>query len=381
MNTSVVELILGQSSYCAELVERDNSKPFLALSGARKGSRHKGGGIPVFDLRGLDNLLNLIATIKLLKISKKPIESKVAFSSEKSRYLSGETKLIDDQWYYRVKAYKNFFIDSDGAYVNLKSQELRPAGFKFFIQEFDFPITKKGKEIAENLVSNIYSEVSNALNKKFKFKDSNCLPNIRDMSVVSSGEVPWITASGEDNAVLSTEPLLNTVCQTLMDDPYTDQSLAAKLNITTNLATSFTNPAVRYAPEFLAMGVAVDRIRGVHGNLQYQATKIPQKALLQSPMLTEILSENAGGDWPTWKKVTFSNDQFPQGRPASLSYAKFEVEAFCGGRDWGVPVDMNKSRATALRLFDLMRYFEKQKEGMDEVRELIKRFTSAVLNN
>ena len=78
----------------------------------------------------------------------------------------------------------------------------------------------------------------------------------------------------------------------------------------------------------------------------------------------------------SWQKVTFSNDQFPQCRAGSLSYAKFEVEAFCGGRAWGVPVNVNKARATALRLFDLRRYFEKQTDGLNEVRILCRRFTS-----
>jgi hypothetical protein len=380
-NTSIVELKLGQSPYCAEIVNRENSKPFLAISGARKGSNHKGGGIAVFDLRSLDNILNLIGAIKFLEIPKEPTEQKVAFYSEKSRFLSGETKIFDDQWYYRVKVYKNFFIDADGGYVSLKGQGLKPAGFKFFIQEFDFPITKKGKQTADKFISNIYSKVDSEMNNKFNSKDQDFLQKTREMRLLSCGELPWFVGNEKANANPLQEPLLDTVCQFLMDDPYTEQSLAEKLNIKTNLAGSFANPAARYSPEFLAKGIVVERLRGLHGNLEYQATKIPQKALLQSPMLTDLFDEKACGDWASWKKVTFSNDQFPQGRPASLSYAKFEVEAFCGGRAWGVPVDINKARATAIRLFDLLRYFEKQKVGMDEVRALIRNFNFAVLDN
>ena len=111
------------------------------------------------------------------------------------------------------------------------------------------------------------------------------------------GDLPWITSDRQTKAIHLIEPLFDTVCQCLMDDPHTEQSLAAKIHINPSLSASFTNPAVRYAPEFLAREIVVDRLRGIHGNLQYQATKIPHKALQQSPVLTDLLDEKAGGDW------------------------------------------------------------------------------------
>jgi hypothetical protein len=243
----------------------------------------------------------------------------------------------------------------------------------------DFPITTEGTQFASEFIAQTYATIKDSLRCFFANGEEDSLEVTRKMTALVNGDLPWITGDRKAKAIHLTESLLETVCEYLMDDPFTEQSLAAKLNISSNLAASFTNPAARYAPEFLATEVVVDRLRGLHGDLEYQVTKIPHKALRQSPMLTDLLDERIEGDWPTWKKVTFSNDQFPQCRPGSLSYAKFEVDAFCGGQVWGVPLDVNKARATALRLFDLKRYFEKQKDGLDEVRELSKRFRSVVL--
>jgi hypothetical protein len=379
---SLVDVHLDGSPYSADLIQGNKPNPFLAISGAKKGSKRKGGGIIVADLRSLDSFLNLIGVIGFLELPADPKEERVAFSSEKTRFLSGETKLFDNKWFFRVKVYQNFFRDAEtGSYVSMRQHELRPAGFRFFIQEMDFPINEQGKLFAQTFIARIYESIKESLHRLFLNGEEDLVELTRQWKILVGGELPWITGEGQTKATYLPEPLLDTVCQCLMDDPYTDQSLAAKFHINPSLAATFTNPSVRYAPEFLARGIAVDRLRGLHSNIQYQATKIPQKALQQSPMLTDLLDEKAGEDWPSWKKVTFSNDQYPQGRPASLSYAKFEVEAFCGGRAWGVPVDINKARATALRLFDLKRYFEKQKEGLDDVRELSKRFTSAVLKD
>jgi len=378
--TPILELHLGQSPYSADLIQNNASPPFLSISGAKKGSSYKGGGIVIPDLRSLDRILGLIGVIDLLKPPPQPKEERVAFCSDNARFLSAETKLFNEQWFYRVKVYRNFFIDGEtGAFVPLKEHGLRPDGFRFFIKEMDFPINNEGRQFATKFITEIYKIIKEVLNRRYSTDERDLLEATQQLSVLVDGTLPWITGEGQAKAIHLSEPLLDTVCQCLMDDPYTENSLAAKIHINPRLSTSFTNPAVRYAPEFLARGIVVDRLRGLHGNLQYQATKIPHKALQQSPALTDLLDEKAKGEWPSWKKVTFSNDQFPQDRPGSFSYAKFEVEAFCGGHAWGVPLDVNKARATALRLFDLKRYFEKQRDGLDAVRALCDRFTSAVL--
>lgn len=380
--TPLLELRLGQSPYSADLIQGNSSSPFLSISGAKKGGSHKGGGIAIPDFRSLDRILGLIGAVSSLKLPAHPKEERVAFCSEKARFISGETKLFGDQWFYRVKVYRNFFKDGEtGKIIPLKEHGLRPDGFRFFIKEMDFPLSDEGIQFAATFVDKIHTVIKESLHRSFNNSEEDVVKLTREFKVLTSGDLPWVTVDGHAKVIHLSEPLLDTVCQCLLDDPYTEESLGATIHISPRLSASFTNPAVRYAPEFLAREIVVDRLRGLHGNLQYQATKIPHKALQQSPMLTDLLDENAKGEWPSWKKVTFSNDQFPQDRPGSFSYAKFEVEAFCGARAWGVSVDINQARATALRLFDLKRYFEKQKDGLDEVRALCERFTAAVLTN
>jgi len=377
----ILELCLGQSPYSADLI-RGGASPFLSISGAKKGGSHKGGGISIPDLRSLDRILGLIGAVNSLEVPADPKEERVAFCSEKSRFLSGETKLFGDQWFYRVKVYRNFFKNgATGKYVPLKEHALRPSGHHRYIQEMDFPISPEGKKFATTFIDKIYRVIKEFLHRSFNNCEGDVLKLTRELKVLTDGDLPWVTVDGQAKAIHLSESLLDTVCQCLMDDPYTDESLAARIHINSRLSASFTNPAVRYAPEFLAREILVDRLRGLHGNLQYQATKIPHKTLQLSPMLTDLLDENAKGEWPSWKKVTFSNDQYPQDRPGSFSYAKFEVEAFCGARSWGMPLDVNQARVTSLRLFDLKCYFEKQKDRLDEVRTLCERFTAAILTN
>jgi hypothetical protein len=376
--SSLLALKLDNSPYTADVVEGRSGR-FLSITGAKKGSHHKGGGIAIPDLRSLDNLLDLIRVIEHLKVPRNPNEERVAFCSEKNRFLSGETKLCNEQWFYRIKVYRNFFIDNEGGFVAMRGHGLRPDGFRFFIKEMDFPINNVGKQFAAKFTAEISKAVEKIFTLRYPSAESDLLEEARQTKMLVSGNQPWIFDEPEAKAIRSREPLIDMVCQCLMDDPYTEESLAAKLHINSRLSASFTNPSARYAPEFLAREIVIDRLRGKHGNLQYQATKIPRKALELSPMLTDLLDDKAKGDWSSWKKVTFSNDQYPQDRSGCLSYANFEVEAFCGGRAWGVPLDISKARATALRLFDLKRYFEKQEKEMDEVRTLCKRFTKAVL--
>ncbi len=119
--TPLLELLLDESPYSIDLIQGNGSKPFVSISGAKKGSRHKGGGIIIPDLRSLDCILGLIRVIGALAIPAQPAEEQVTFYTERTRFFSGETKLFNDQWFYRIKAYRNFFKDVEtGTYIPLK---------------------------------------------------------------------------------------------------------------------------------------------------------------------------------------------------------------------------------------------------------------------
>ena len=162
--TPLLELLLGESPYSVDLIQGNGSKPFVSISGAKKGSRHKGGGIIIADLRSLDCILGLIGVIGSLAIPTQPAEEQVAFYTERTRFLSGETKLFNDQWFYRIKVYRNFFKDVEtGTYVPLKGHGLRPEGRRLFIQEMDFPINEAGREFVAKFIAQVYGAIKEAI--------------------------------------------------------------------------------------------------------------------------------------------------------------------------------------------------------------------------
>ena len=287
--------------------------------------------------------------------------------------MAGETRKFNGKWFYRIKAYKNFFVDKEtGEPKVYKDHDLKPEGRGFFIQEFDLPITPKGKAFTSQLVDELEHAIIDNMIKVFGKNAQDILVGSRKQLMLSNGDLPWVTSQRDSLLQNLAEPLIDTVCSLLQDEEYSCIKLTERLRISRNNAFYFLNMFSRYFPLYLEKGILIDRSRNPNGGLCYQATIIPPKALKESPSLQKLLVVNDDLQWPVWKRVTFSNDAYPQSKLASFHYAEFEVSSICGAKEWGIPFNVNQLRAIALRLFDLERHYENDKEKMEEIHLLKK---------
>ncbi|MFX0097439.1 MAG: hypothetical protein ACFE7E_06740 [Candidatus Hodarchaeota archaeon] len=321
----------------------------------------------------------MIEKISYLNPTSNSPETIVSFLCDRTRLITGETKDINDQWFYRVKAYQSGFIDRDtGEWIPFKGHELRPSGRGKYVREFDIPISAEGNSLVREFKAQLYESMERIMRHIFRNNDIEFISSIRNFMILSEGDLPWITTPSNSEILLVNKSIFDSICEFILEEEVSDEIIASRLNISKDLARSLINVFSRYNPIFLNEGLVIDRFRSLYGNIHFQATQVPLFALRESPCLDKLLHEDADGQWPAWKRVTFSGDNYPQSKRASLEFARYEVISFCGGKRLNLPVDKNLARATALRLFDLMRYYEGQPEEAQEVRELALYFVEAV---
>ncbi|MGV8118917.1 MAG: hypothetical protein AB2L14_04035 [Candidatus Xenobiia bacterium LiM19] len=376
--TTLMSLYYYDCPYILEIVDTGKG-PFLSFQGSKKGCKFTGGGISIPSVIVFDELIKLISLIQKLEPDSKSEECRVGFFLDRSRLLAGETRKFKDKWFYRIKAYKNYFVDKEtGEPKVYKDHDLKPEGRGYFIQEFDIPISSKGKEFASQLVRELQQAIINNMSCLFGKNGPDILNASRQQLMLSNGDLPWVTSQRENPLHTLNQPLIETVCSLLQDEEFSCLKLAERLRLSRNIAFYYLNMFSRYFPLFLEKGILLDRSRNPDGGLCYQATIIPPKTLIESPDLKELLLESRDEQWPVWKRVTFSNDAYPQSKLASYHYAEYEVSSICGARVWGIPNEINQLRTVALRLFDLERYYQNDEEKMKEIKKLKDCFKNSI---
>jgi hypothetical protein len=306
-------------------------------------------------------------------------ERTISFISDRTRLITGETKDIAGKWFYRIKVYGSGFIDKKtGEWIPFRGHELRPSGRWKYIQELDIPVTKEGIDLVKKLKTQLYGNLEWLLKNIHKNNEIEFVDSIRNYIILSDGDLPWITTPIDTEIISLNESIFDAICEYIEEEEVTDEIVASRLNISKNLAKRFINVFSRYDPIYLNKGLVVDRFRGPHGNIHFRASQIPLAALRESPCLDKLLHGGASGKWPAWKRVTFSGDDYPQSKRASLEFARYEVRAFCGGKRWDVPFEESIARSVALRLFDLLRYYENQQAQLKIVEALAQDFIWAV---
>ncbi len=364
-------------SYLAEIIEPEGKNAFLSISGSKKGSRYCGGGLAISDLWELNLLFLLIGKISALIISSDARERKVAYFNSRSRFFAGETKCFNGKWFYRLKVYSTYFKDKETGEISyFKGHQIRPAGRGFFIQEFDFPISYKGINAANEFARSLKESVETFLLELVGELDGNVLDLIQKGQVLIGGELPWFNSNGGGEVVTLPKPLFVTLCDHLRRQPLTPDAFASRLGLTLAAGSGQLNPTSRYDPRFLERGLLIDRVRRGFNSLHYLITEVPREAFVESPDLSHLFHSSPPSEWHSWIKTTFSNDEYSNGRRLSLHIAEFELEAFEGGVRWGIAPELEQLRTLAIRLFDLKRHFHGDDEMTLVVAELINRFIS-----
>ena len=372
----LVDVRIEPSRYTGQILDI-GQHTFFSVTGGKKGSRHQGGGIATPDLLTLNLLSSLIGKISDLTTPADARECRVADFISRSRLFAGETKCFHEQWFYRIKIYTTYFKDKKTGKISFfKDHQLRPAGRGYFIQEFDFPISSEGINVAKEFVASLKEAVETCLVGLVGELNGDVLDLIQKEQVLIGGELPWFNSNGSGEAVTLSKPLFVTLCDHLRKQPLTPDALATRLGLTLAAGGGQLNPAARYDPRFLERGLLLDRVHRGFNSLHYLITEVPREALEESPDLTHLFHGSPPGEWPSWIKATFSNDEYSTGRRLSLHVAEFEVEAFEGGLRWGIASELRQLRTLAIRLFDLKRHFQSDDTMTETVAELIKRFIS-----
>lgn len=373
---SVLELCFDQLRYTAIVVHHGGGD-FLSIAGSKKGSRYQGGGIRVSDLNKLGEMTRLIGRISDLKQSKDAKEARVDFFDDRGWLVTGETRCFEGRWFYRIKAYTNFFADKEAGELHyFKNHELRPSGRGFYIKEFDFSISTSGIDLAMAFSKKLEKSVEDYLCGRIGQTEDDSHRLIRNGQMLVGGAPLWVNSDLTLERVTLHKPLFNILCEKLRVEPLTPNRLAIRLGLTSESGDRQLNPSSRYDPRFLEQGYVVDRVRRGFDSVNYLITQIPKESLDESPSLAYLFKGHPPGKWPDWISATFSNDDYSNGRNSSLHFAEFEIGAFEGGFEWGIIPALRQLRVTAVRLFDLKRHFESDKYITMSVAALIQRFVS-----
>lgn len=372
------ELNFEGRKYLLNTVTLEGHKPFWAIEGSKKGTRHTGGGIAIYNMHVMEGLCHLLRNCDALD-SPLPnsTESKVDYFSLNSRDYCGETRCFDGDWYYRIKAYNSNFSNKEGDIKFYKGHKLNPSGFRFYIQEFDFPLIKNGDDEATQFANTIKSTIESHLENIVSGYTDKPLPLLRNNQLLVDNELPWINTCKTGTSMSLGKPIHDIICDQLRKEPLSIDQLSAQVNITPQTAKDILPlMTARYDKLFLDRNILLDRLSRDYDSTHYLATEIPIDVIQTSPTLVKLFENTTGDDWIAWKNVTFSNDEYSKGRSLSISFAEFAIEAFEGGMKWGLVPDLGKVRATAIRLFDLVRHCEGQEQQAETVKTLVDRFIS-----
>jgi hypothetical protein len=373
----IYEAKLNGAPYVAELVDA-GSTPFLALSGSRLGRGSTAGGILVPDLWALDDIVSLMRVVYDLKTKGKSLAGPVACVSIGRRVFCGETVESDGRWYYRIKGYSPFFRERDtGEVIFYRDHAIRPAGHGRFIQEFDVPVSAEGKAFVARFAEELYGCLEARLQRSLGRTADDTLDLIRAGVLFADGDLAWVGANPTSEVALRDQPIRSAATGLLMEEGWTTDRLAERLRVSQALANRLVNVGARYGRHYLGSGVLLDRSRSPHGNPQFRATRVPRAVLDDCPLLARLLEVDAGGHWPAWRRVIFSNDDYGQDRLVSLHLAELEVDALCGGLAWSVRPTQQPVQALAVRLFDLGRHFGQDSERLSDLGHLVERFLEA----
>ncbi|MDA7618217.1 hypothetical protein N8703_02840 [Verrucomicrobia bacterium] len=364
----------GHRTYLLKSVDLGKGE-YLALRGSKKGSRYLGGDIAVPDLLFLDQIVHLIHQIASLTEEPTEDEAKVCFFNHRGKTVTGEIRNFDDDWFYRVKCYQNYFT-KDGKIKFYKGHMLKPAGYGFYIQEFDFPLSAVGIHEALTFAERLQNAVHQQLIEKFKEEVDDVLELMSSDRLLVGGETVWIDSEPDLDALILHKPLFELTCDKLREQPLTPDSLSTHLGLTPEAGERQLHPNSRYDLRFLDKGFLLDRVRKGFTSLHYLITQIPQEALEQSPALTYLFKEDPPDNWEEWRRATFSNDEYSTGKLQSYHIAQVELDAYEGGLEMGIEPQSSQMRATAIRLFDLKRYHQRDAEKSEEVQKLIDRYTA-----
>ena len=367
------ETCFDQRPYRLELVELGNEDPFLTICGSKKGTQHCGGGILIRGLQDLNGICNLIEQIELLDGKTGEDETKVNCFSYRNIAICGEIRYFNEQYFYRIKKYTNYF-KKGGKIMFFKHHQLRPAGRGFYIQEFDFPVSSTGIKEAKKVSCKVKDTIEHYLLKKVDQEENDTLDLIRNEKVLIGSEPPWFNTDTSLEKVVLHKSLFDILCDKLRKEPMTPERLAIVLGLTPAVGNDKLNPGSRYNSHFLERGFLLDRITGGFDSLHYLITQIPQEALEESPSLTYLFEETPPGKWSKWISATFSNDGYSKGRLQSYHFAEFEIEAYEGGMEWGIVPELPQLRASAIRLFDLKLHFHGNVSKLESIDMLIERF-------
>ena len=354
---------------------RSDDEFWLSLSGSKKGSKYMGGGIPIPNLEFANEICRVIKQIASLDKAPSKDEMKVCFFNHRRKTVTGETRNFKGKWFYRVKCYQNFFR-KNGEIFFYKDHELKASGRGYFIQEFDFPLNESAKDEASEFAGKLQSAIEQELIGKIDAEDDNVLELLHKEQLLIGGEPAWVNSDTELGSFTLHKPLFDIVCDKLRQQPLTPDALAINLGLSQDEGNRQLHPNSRYDPRFSDKEFLLDRVRKGFTSLHYLITQIPQEALEQSPVLTNLFEENSSGNWDDWKRVTFSNDEYSTGKLQSYHIAQVELDAYEGGMEVGIEPQISQMRATAIRLFDLKRHHERDAEKSKKVQELITRFTA-----
>lgn len=378
------EICFDHRPYRLDLVELNNGDSFWAVCGSKKGSKHTGGGIPISGYRLLYGLYYIINNIAFLNSNKIEPNVKLCCFYHRNRVICGETRVFDNQLFYRVKAYTNFFRRNNEFYY-YKNHELRPSGRGFYIQEFDFPVSSEGIDEAKIFSIKIQEAIENYLQEMVARIDSdlfdmaddigqNVIDLLRGEQIIVGGKPLWVNSDENLETEIVHNPLFDVLCERLREEPLNLSDLTKSLNLVPEGCDEQINPNSRYDYRLLERGLLLDRIKSGFNSLHYLVTQIPQEAIVESPTLVRLFDKNLCNDWNRLISTTFSNDEYSQGRRFSYHLAKAEIDAIEGGLGNGIKPKTSKLRSIAIRLFDLKRHFQQDQEMSEKVSNLIERY-------
>lgn len=371
MSSVLIQLERFPRKYRLELLEFGGKK-FLAISGSKKGGQHLGGGIKLPDLEFVNGITRILKRMASIECPKRD-ESKVCFFNHRNKFVSGETRKFKDQWFYRLKCYQNYFT-KNGEVFFMRDHALKPSGRGFYLQEFDFPLSDSGVNDAQEFSDELQRNIEQVVASKLGAIETDELCLIRNGRILVGGDLPWVDSSSDLETLTLHKSLFDLICDKLREQILTPNALANHLGLTPEAGDRQLNPNSRYDIRYLGNGYLLDRVRRGFTSLHYLVTQIPEDALAQSPALTYILLNSAPEKWSEWKRATFSNDEYSNGKLQSFHTVVFELDAYEGGIEVGIEPELNQIRTTAIRLFDLKRHYEQDRDKTTKVQKLIDRF-------
>ena len=158
---------IGPLTYISEIITAKNKNQFLSISGSKKGSEHRGGGIIISNMSFLHDFINLVKLVLSLNENEDLEETCIGVLVERNRALTGEIRNFHGKWFYRVKEYVNNFKTRDTDEIRyFKEHRLKPSGFGFYIKEFDIPISVEGKKLTTDFTESLLSKIETILKNK-----------------------------------------------------------------------------------------------------------------------------------------------------------------------------------------------------------------------